>query len=700
MRVSHAARWACSGVSILALSCGGSDGSTGPSGGKVSLDASRAASDSVGISGGTITATSGSGVRYTLQIPAGALESKVKITLTPITGVKSLPVSGGFSAGADFQPAGLHFALPARLSVSPTGTAPSGMQLIALTFEGDADSLGLTPVADSSGTKIVFLTHFSGASFVFGTTADVQALAQSATTASASQPFINQITALGPITPPGNPAALPILQQWFTNVILPGIQGAGSDAELILAVGDYDLWANVAATSLSGNVPIVNLSGPPQQPSLPASLAPLVTQASAAAAPVLRAAIAGNNSTCLAQRNLQSMLNEFFWQDYASYFHVATLAEHLDRPSIVTNLCGEVRLDSSKLVDPIPKGQAQSFDMVWGFLIGHSPPVIPANFQVTVSATGATVSPASGLTGPNPQGGPITQGFFTTVVNGSPGATATFSATACLIPPGETAPIAGLCHTEIVTRQVTGQCDLVITGDLALFFGDTRVDEIREVDGTLSIFDFASVTLPCLTKVGTLDMEAGNWPAPGELKLPALSSINRLQLLNTPGLKSVVMPPGLPLHGLQLASPSLRSISDLGDVIDGGTVAIGSDSLTLLRVGHISAGTLELGSTGRESFTIAGIDAEDIRVGNFLALSDAHFGTVNAGTMELFGNVTGVFLGGFSSNSVLNGFFFTPDSHLSESEALAFANRITVKTSVCQLVGGQAGKCYQGPPWH
>lgn len=713
MRVSQAARWLGGGVSILTLACGGSDKSTGPgpSGGKVSLDASRAASDSIGVGGGTITATSGSGVRYALQIPAGALESKVKITLTPITDVKSLPVSGGFAAGADFQPAGLHFALPARLSVSPVAAAPSGAQLIALTFEGDADSLGLTPVFDSSGTEIVFLTHFSGASFVFGTTADLSALAQQHSSASANQPFLDQLSNLGRVPPAGNPAALPILQQWFSTVILPGLQGASSDAELILAVGDYDRWATNAEAELTGEIPLTNVTSPPQQPLVPASLATEVGQAGAAAAPALRNAIAGNDATCLAQRNLQAMLNELFWQGYASYFHVATTAQHLDRATVIANLCGEVRLDSSKLVDPLPAGQGESFDMVWGVLIGHSPPVLPVEFSVTVSATGATVAPASGLTGPNPQGGPITKGFFTTVVNGSTGATANLSAKACLIPPGETDPIPDLCHTEIVTRQVTGSCSEVSVGPGLLTPANLATfDNVEELDGGIDIGGgFSTLDLPCLRIAGDIEVsdEGGaSWQPPAILRMESLTSLAELDVAFPGGLKTLAIPPNLNLFGLQLRARDITSLPPIGNVNDTltfGTI-ISMQSLPTLTIGDITAkGSLSVDSnTVMSELTLGNVTANQVDFSLNPALSSLTTGAIKTPVLIIQGNSSLRSLSGISSSSVVEDFEFVLDNNFSEDAALAFANRITVTGGVCQLTTGghQIVKCYQGPPWH
>ncbi len=115
-------------VLTLALpACGGDSPTGGTAGGKISLETSKAASDSIGPAGGSLTAHAASGVTYTLTIPAGALMTTERITLTPIAAQKHLPVSGGFAAGVELAPAGLHFARAAQLTVAPAPAPPAGM---------------------------------------------------------------------------------------------------------------------------------------------------------------------------------------------------------------------------------------------------------------------------------------------------------------------------------------------------------------------------------------------------------------------------------------------------------------------------------------------------------------------------------------------------------------------------------------------
>lgn len=435
-------------AAAAAASCGDGTGPTQKrSGPNLTLDAADAVNDSIGTGGGVLTTTTAGGLTYTLSIPAGALETPVRISLTPVSDQANLPVTGGFGGGVVLEPAGLHFARAVRLTARGLPGAPTGQHLAAVTFEGDGDSLNLSPLFDSTGTAITMVTHFSGASFIFGTTADLETLAEAAAqqgTDPVTASFLARLAALGVPEPPGNPAALPILQQWFADVILPELQNAGTDAELVLAVGDYDNWALEAAAYLTGNLPLVPLGG---SPPVPAAVSSEKAQAAAAAAPQLRNAIDGNNAECRAQRSVQALLNALYWQDVARDFGVDTPAESLDRATVVANLCGRIVADDVSLPDPLPTDRSASLDIAWGVLIGSSPPVVPADFDVNVSAVGASIGTPHGFTG---AGGGAQQGFFTTVVTAN--GPAVITATACLVSPGTTTPIPGLCGSTTIDR--------------------------------------------------------------------------------------------------------------------------------------------------------------------------------------------------------------------------------------------------------
>lgn len=385
-------------VGLLVACGGGSEDRAVPTGigASVTLDASRAVSDSIGSDGGVLVATTSSGITYTLTIPPGALPVPTKITLTPIKDQQHLPVSGGFAAGADFQPAGLQFAQPVRFSATPLPAAPAGMQPTAITFEGDGNAVGLAPLTNRNGIATILLTHFSGASFVFGTTADLDLLARQAAIGVASQAFLNQLVALGPISPPGNPAALPILKVWFRDVVLPELLGAGTDAELLLAIGDYSQWHLAAAIYLQGQFPIQPLFPRPDTPI--AGLLAEEGQASQAAAPTLRNAISGSNAVCLAQHSLQALSNVLYWQRHAQYFGVDTPAEQLDQATVLARVCAKVVEVNHSLTNPLQVGFPHTLEVTFGLLFGNDVTPTVQLFGVTVSATGAAVQNPTGFT--------------------------------------------------------------------------------------------------------------------------------------------------------------------------------------------------------------------------------------------------------------------------------------------------------------
>lgn len=664
---------------VFLLACGGSDGPTGSTGSTITLEGSKAVSDSIGPAGGALTAHAGSGVTYTLTIPAGALLSPTKITLTPIAAQQGLPVSGGFAAGVDLAPAGLHFARAAQLSITPAPTPPAGQVAAAVTFEGQGNALGLTLLAAGPNGLLAQVTHFSGVSVVFGTTADLQSLAATQVqTGSASQPFVDNLAVFPPpdaSNPTPAPETLPILQDWFATVILPELQQAGTDAELLLAVGDYDQWAQGAVLYLTGQF---SVSQGVEPPTLPAALATEQAQAATAAAAALRQAVAGNNSTCLTQHSFQALLNVIYWQGTAQYFGVDTPVEQLDVPSLLPGLCAQFVAESIGLVDPLPLGQTVSFDQVWAVEIGSSPPVLPADFFVSITATGpVNVSTPSGFTGPDPQGGAITQGFYTTVVTGQQAGNADFQVQACLVSPfsGSSQPFAsGFCGTTDVLRQIGsggGSCgggtllnSPIITNAAEL----AAIADVSQIDGSLNIrgdSTLSQVVLPCLRYVQSF-IQVGGFTGVN----PLLSSVE-FPALDSTGFIAVDADTAL----TTLRFPVLRQLGHRANQ-DVGFLRIGeSDQLTTVEIPAVK----------------------------ILSFSD--FGVTGSGgglqIVQPLRDLTA--LSGFASGITADTFFFSLDTlsatSFTEAEALDLANRGNFK-GVCQLLAGPAKQCYQGPPWH
>ena len=86
----------------------------------VTLDAPRAVRATIAVTGGTLSAQSANGTKFTLTIPAKALLSPQEITLTPIKSIQRLPFKPGLVGGVEIGPAGLRLAATASLRIAPT----------------------------------------------------------------------------------------------------------------------------------------------------------------------------------------------------------------------------------------------------------------------------------------------------------------------------------------------------------------------------------------------------------------------------------------------------------------------------------------------------------------------------------------------------------------------------------------------------
>ena len=103
---------ACLLALALLVSCG-DDSSTAPppEDTNVTLESGNAASESIGVEGGTLSTTANDGTVYTLDIPEGSISEKHTITMTPVVDIDGYPVADGVAAGVDLKPAGLVLSL-------------------------------------------------------------------------------------------------------------------------------------------------------------------------------------------------------------------------------------------------------------------------------------------------------------------------------------------------------------------------------------------------------------------------------------------------------------------------------------------------------------------------------------------------------------------------------------------------------------
>ncbi len=90
----------------------------------VRRDSLQTSSATVGAAGGTITAVGSDSTRFTLTIPPKALDGDSGITMTPVSAIQDLPLSGGLVAAVHFEPEGLRFNIPVELKIEPPREVP------------------------------------------------------------------------------------------------------------------------------------------------------------------------------------------------------------------------------------------------------------------------------------------------------------------------------------------------------------------------------------------------------------------------------------------------------------------------------------------------------------------------------------------------------------------------------------------------
>lgn len=89
---------------------------------------------SIGPAGGSVAVTSPDHITYTLDVPPGALDQELILTLTPVKTISDLPLSGGLLGAIQIRPEGFAFNLPARLKIEPASGVPAPAAELALGF--------------------------------------------------------------------------------------------------------------------------------------------------------------------------------------------------------------------------------------------------------------------------------------------------------------------------------------------------------------------------------------------------------------------------------------------------------------------------------------------------------------------------------------------------------------------------------------
>lgn len=122
--------------------------------------------------GGELSTVAADGRVYSLVVPAGALATDARITMTPLSGMDGLPFAGGLTGGVQLEPAGLEFSRPAALVISGENVRPQPDQ-VAFAYDGAGRDFhlsgwftrtpdGLEGFYDPERSVVVPVEHFSG----------------------------------------------------------------------------------------------------------------------------------------------------------------------------------------------------------------------------------------------------------------------------------------------------------------------------------------------------------------------------------------------------------------------------------------------------------------------------------------------------------------------------------------------------------
>ena len=156
-------RFACEATTTTIATTSSTTTTTIPGAGPViTVDQARAATNTVPLWGGTLTATGADGTVYSLTIPPNALLVETSITMTPIVSISGGDLPAGSMLGVDLQPSGLRLYEFADLSITPPQLS-STANVAGFTYEGDGDDLHRYPAAIDGGRILLHVIHFSGA---------------------------------------------------------------------------------------------------------------------------------------------------------------------------------------------------------------------------------------------------------------------------------------------------------------------------------------------------------------------------------------------------------------------------------------------------------------------------------------------------------------------------------------------------------
>lgn len=342
-----------------------------------------AASATIDTAGGTITATGKDGTRYTLRVPAGALDAPAEIRVTPLNRLEDLPLTGGFAVGADFAPDGLEFRRPAELEIIAAVPSGSG-KLVGFSLNDEA--FRLKPALLSGDTLRLVVGHFSSAGAATGSEEEVSAAAaQPGTPEEQVEAAIAEVMAnansAGGQPDPDELAAM--LAAWFDNSVAPGLANASGGASAEAAIAAFlRWWENAALLGVDDRL----------SDKIEAGFATIVD--------IISSEIDRLNAQCRDNNDPSVVPRIMKWASTAALLGLDTPGSGLDFASSLEKLCQQFVIHSVAFPDTVEAGEPAQLEVVAGFSIDGNPPTSTSPVEVSVNAGGsASVTPEVGMVG-------------------------------------------------------------------------------------------------------------------------------------------------------------------------------------------------------------------------------------------------------------------------------------------------------------
>jgi hypothetical protein len=451
-------RWALAGaINLVLAACGGGGDADSPvppppSGGGAPqpvLETSRASTAEIGSAGGVLSVTAANGLSYRLEIPPEALPGRVQITMTPVSSIGNLPLSGGLVGAVELQPSGLRFARKAQLRIGAAAPSRPELTLTGFSIESGGPRAARSLAIARGDEVLMLIGHFSTHGAGYGSAADLTSLTHVAGDLTELEEDIGVEIAYILFRANLEPAELvrAAYLGWFDNIVLPLTRRADNDDLLLGAAALYHTWKSFAQL----------LSGDPTDPvavAFEASIRPVSSELAAReldwanlAGPKFRAAITANNERCKAQSSLAALRNVLFLQSTAQPLieESALQAYGIDRNTVLRELCARLIVTAGPtLADPLQSVVPSDLDMTFGLQFDTQPEVQAVPVQVEFNGVNAVFAKAS------PANGNV-QGEFTlgvSAVNGSEPVTLFLEG--CLAIDGE---VTDVCVDEVVARN-------------------------------------------------------------------------------------------------------------------------------------------------------------------------------------------------------------------------------------------------------